>query len=126
MFKSLFDAGYKELKRNKKIADLIDAKASQYKMLSDEELKAKTPYFREQLNQGKTLDDILIDAYATVREASKRVLKMTPFYVQLLGALALHGGNIAEMKTGEGKTLTSTLVAYLNALPGNGVHIDGQ
>lgn len=123
MFKSLFDAGYKELKRNKKIADLIDSKASQYKMLSDEELKAKTPYFREQLNQGKTLDDILIDAYATVREASKRVLKMTPFYVQLLGALALHGGNIAEMKTGEGKTLTSTLVAYLNALPGNGVHI---
>ncbi|MGD9886693.1 MAG: preprotein translocase subunit SecA [Bacilli bacterium] len=123
MFKSLFDAGYKELKRNKKIADLIDAKASQYKMLSDEELKAKTPYFREQLNQGKTLDDILIDAYATVREASTRVLKMTPFYVQLLGALALHGGNIAEMKTGEGKTLTSTLVAYLNALPGNGVHI---
>jgi len=123
VFKSLFDAGYKELKRNRKIADKIDALALQYQAMTDEELKAKTPYFREQLAQGKTIDDLLIDAFATVREASTRVLKMTPFYVQLLGALALHGGNIAEMKTGEGKTLTSTLVAYLNALPGDGVHI---
>ncbi|MGD9604714.1 MAG: preprotein translocase subunit SecA [Bacilli bacterium] len=123
MFKSLFDAGYKELKKSRKIADQIDALAPKYKMLSDEELKAKTVYFREQLKEGKTIDDLLIEAYATVREASTRVLKMTPFYVQLLGALALHGGNIAEMKTGEGKTLTSTLVAYLNALSGDGVHI---
>ncbi len=123
MFKSLFDVGYKELKKIRKVADQIDALASQYSALSDEELKAKTPYFREKLQQGSALEDILIDAYATVREASTRVLKMTPFKVQLMGALALHGGNIAEMKTGEGKTLTSTLVAYLNALPGNGVHI---
>ncbi|MDD3107382.1 MAG: preprotein translocase subunit SecA, partial [Bacilli bacterium] len=123
VFKSLFDVGYKELKKIRKVADQIDALASQYSALSDEELKAKTPYFREKLQQGSALEDILIDAYATVREASTRVLKMTPFKVQLMGALALHGGNIAEMKTGEGKTLTSTLVAYLNALPGNGVHI---
>ena len=118
MFKSLFDTGYKELKRIRKIADKIDALAPEYKKLTDEELKAKTPEFKARLAKGETLDDILIEAFATVREASTRVLKMTPFYVQLLGALAMHGGNIAEMKTGEGKTLTSTLVAYLNALEG--------
>jgi len=123
VFKSLFDIGYKELKRIRKIADQIDAMASDYEKLSDEELKAKTPYFRDLLLKGSTLDEILPDAFATVREASTRVLKMTPFKVQIMGALALHGGNIAEMRTGEGKTLTSTLVAYLNALPGEGVHI---
>ena len=91
--------------------------------LSDEELKAKTVEFRERLKKGETLDDILVEAFATAREAATRVLHMTPFKVQIMGAAALHGGNIAEMKTGEGKTLTSTMVAYLNALPGEGVHI---
>ena len=123
MFKSLFDAGYKELKRVEKIALKIDALALEYKELSDEQLQAKTPEFKERLKNGETLDDILIEAFATVREAATRVLHMTPFFVQLEGALALHGGNIAEMKTGEGKTLTSTLVVYLNALTGEGVHV---
>lgn len=123
MLKGLFDPGYKEFKRIEKIATTIDLLQDQYRKLTDEELKAKTPYFRQKLAEGAKLDDLIIDAFATVREASTRVLKMTPFKVQLMGALALHGGNIAEMKTGEGKTLTSTLVAYLNALPGEGVHI---
>lgn len=123
MFKALFDSGYKELKRVSKIAEKIDAKASEYRKLTDEELKAKTPYFKGLLKNGATIDDLIVDAFATVREASTRVLGMTPFMVQLMGALAMHGGNIAEMRTGEGKTLTSTLVAYLNALEGKGVHI---
>jgi len=123
VFKGLFDPGYKELKRIEKIATSIDNLQETYRQLTDDELKAKTPYFRKLLAEGAKLDDLIIDAFATVREASTRVLKMTPFKVQLMGALALHGGNIAEMKTGEGKTLTSTMVAYLNALPGEGVHI---
>ena len=121
--KGLFDSGYKELRRVEKIADKIDLLAEDYKKYTDEELKHKTVEFRERLKNGETVDDILVEAFATVREASTRVLHMTPFKVQLMGALALHGGNIAEMKTGEGKTLTSTMVAYLNALPGEGVHI---
>lgn len=123
MFKSLFDSGYKELKRVEKIANKIDALADQYKNKSDAELQGMTAIFRERLAKGEALDDLIVDVFATVREAATRVLKMTPFKVQLMGALAMHGGNIAEMKTGEGKTLTSTLVAYLNALPGEGVHI---
>ena len=91
--------------------------------LSDDELKAKTPYFKQQLEEGKTLDDILPEAFATVREASKRVLGMRHFDVQLIGGIILHQGRISEMKTGEGKTLTSVLPAYLNALSGEGVHI---
>ena len=121
--KGLFDAGYKEYKRVEKIADKIEALAEKYKQLTDDELKHKTVEFRERLKNGETLDDLQVEAFATVREASTRVLHMTPFRVQLIGALALHGGNIAEMKTGEGKTLTSTMVVYLNALTGDGVHV---
>ena len=121
--KGLFDPGYRELKRTEKIADKVIALADEYKKLTDDELKAKTVEFRERLKKGETLDDILVEAFATAREAATRVLHMTPFKVQIMGAAALHGGNIAEMKTGEGKTLTSTMVAYLNALPGEGVHI---
>ena len=123
MLKSLFDAGYKELKRCSKIADQVDALQEEYGKKSLEELKENTVKFRERLKNGETLDDLLVEAYATVRAASNLVLHMTPFRVQVIGAIALHGGNIAEMKTGEGKTLTSTMVAYLNALPGEGVHI---
>ncbi|HEY8444759.1 MAG TPA: preprotein translocase subunit SecA, partial [Bacilli bacterium] len=123
MLKGLFDPGYKELKKAMKIADQIDALQSDYQKLTDDELKGKTAEFRNRLKNGETLDDILVEAFATVREAATRVLQMTPFKVQLMGAIAMHHGNIAEMKTGEGKTLTSTLVAYLNALPGDGVHI---
>lgn len=123
MFKGLFDAGYKELKRIEKTVNKIDALQDEYRLKTDEELQGKTVVFRERLKNGEKLDDLIIEVFATVREASTRVLHMTPFKVQLMGALAMHGGNIAEMKTGEGKTLTSTLVAYLNALEGNGVHI---
>ena len=123
LFKSLFDHEYKELKRFSKIADQIDALDDEMKSLSDDELKAKTVEFKERLKNGETLDDLLVEAFAVVREASFRVLGEKPFYVQLLGAIAIHYGNIAEMKTGEGKTLTAVMPAYLNALTGEGVHI---
>ena len=123
MFKGLFDTSYKELKRIDKTVNKIEAMAEEYKLLSDDELKGKTALFRERLKNNESLEGLIPEVFATVREAATRVLHMTPFKVQLMGALAMHGGNIAEMKTGEGKTLTSTLVAYLNALSGEGVHI---
>ena len=113
----------KTLKRLEKMAQTVLDKENEYKALTDSELQAKTLEFKGLLNEGKTLDDILVDAYATVREASTRVLKMTPFKVQVMGAIVIHEGNIAEMKTGEGKTLTAVMPAYLNALGGQGVHI---
>ena len=123
MFGKLFDPANKELKKCEKIANAVVALADEYKALSDEELKGKTQEFKERLAKGATLDDIMVEAFATAREASTRVIGLTPFKVQIIGAAALHFGNIAEMKTGEGKTLTSVLVAYLNALSGEGVHI---
>ena len=123
ILRNLFDFEYKELKRFMKIADQIELKDDEYKKLTDKELKAKTEEFKKALKEGKTLDDILVDAFATVREASYRVISEKPYYTQVLGALAIHFGNIAEMKTGEGKTLTSVMPAYLNALTGEGVHI---
>ena len=123
ILKSLFDFEYKELKRFMKIADQIEAKSDEYEKLTDKQLQNKTEEFKKELENGKTLDDILVDAFATVREAAKRVINEKPFYTQLLGAIAIHYGNIAEMKTGEGKTLTSVMPAYLNALTGKGVHI---
>ena len=106
-----------------KIADEIEALESDYKKLSDNELKAKTQQFKDRLSAGESLDDILVEAFATVREAADRVLGLRPFRVQLIGGIVLHQGRIAEMKTGEGKTLTACLPAYLNALTGEGVHI---
>ena len=97
--------------------------ADEYKAMSDEALRAKTTEFKERLQNGETLDDILPEAFATVREAADRVLGMRPYRVQLVGGIVLHQGRIAEMKTGEGKTLVATLPAYLNALTGRGVHI---
>ena len=123
IFKRLFDYEYKEMKKFTALADQIEAKKEEYEKLSDKELQGKTEEFKKELEKGKTLDDILVDAYATAREAAKRVIGEFPFYVQLLGAIAIHFGNIAEMKTGEGKTLTSVMPAYLNALTGKGVHI---
>ncbi|RRG18696.1 preprotein translocase subunit SecA [Weissella viridescens] len=112
------------LKRLSRTADEVMAYEDEIAALSDAELQAKTPYFRDLLeNQGKTLDDILPEAFAVVREAAKRVLGLFPFKVQVMGSLVLHGGNIAEMRTGEGKTLTATMAVYLNALPGKGVHV---
>ena len=113
----------RELKRITPIVDKIEALSEAYSALSDEELKAKTGRFKERLAQGETLDDILPEAFATAREAAWRVLGMKPFRVQLIGGIVLHQGRIAEMKTGEGKTLVAVLPAYLNALAGNGVHI---
>ena len=123
IFKKLFDNEYKELERFKSIADEIEALDEEISKLSDKELKEYTNVFRERLANGETLDDILVEAFAVCREAAYRTIGMKPFYCQLLGGLAIHYGNIAEMKTGEGKTLTETLPAYLNALDGKGVHI---
>ena len=120
LFKSYSE---KEVKRIMPIVKKINALEPEMEKLSDEELKAKTPYFKEQLKIGKKLDDILPEAFAVVREASKRVLGMRHFDVQLIGGIVLHQGRIAEMKTGEGKTLVATLPAYLNALEGQGVHV---
>jgi preprotein translocase subunit SecA len=121
--KKLFDHEYKELERFKVIANQIELLSDEMANLSDDKLKAKTEEFKERLKNGETLEDIKVEAFAVVREAAFRVIGEKPFYVQLLGGLAIHYGNIAEMKTGEGKTLTSTLPAYLNALSGEGVHI---
>ncbi len=112
-----------EVKRIIPIVDKIEALAPEYEKLSDEELKAKTPEFKERLANGETLDDLLPEAYATVREVATRVLGMRHYRVQLIGGVILHQGRITEMRTGEGKTLVSTLPAYLNALEGKGVHI---
>ena len=112
-----------ELKRIYPIADAIEALDEQMHSLSDAELKDKTREFKERLSKGETLDDILPEAYAVVREAAVRTLGMKHYRVQLIGGIILHQGRIAEMKTGEGKTLVSTLPAYLNALTGEGVHI---
>ena len=120
LFKSYSE---KEVKRVKPLVDKINGLEDEFMKLTDAELKAKTDYFKKQLKDGKTLDDILPEAFATVREASKRVLGMRHFDVQLIGGIILHQGRIAEMKTGEGKTLVATLPVYLNALTGKGVHV---
>ena len=120
LFKSYSE---KEVKRVRPIINKINGLEEEISKLSDSELRAKTEYFKEQLKEGKTLDDILPEAFAVVREASKRVLGMRHFDVQLIGGIILHQGRIAEMKTGEGKTLVATLPVYLNALEGKGVHV---
>ena len=123
LFQKLFDTEYKELKKFEHIADEIMALDEEMQKLTDAELKSKTEEFKEELNSGKTLDDIVVPAFAVVREAASRFIGEKPYYVQLIGGLAIHYGNIAEMKTGEGKTLTTILPAYLNALDGKGVHV---
>ena len=123
ILKKIFDHEYKELRKFNAIADKIMALDEEYSKLTDTELQNKTEEFRNRLRDGETLDDILVEAFATAREAAFRVIGEKHFYVQILGGLAIHYGNIAEMKTGEGKTLTSVLPAYLNALTGDGVHI---
>ncbi|MDY2655449.1 MAG: preprotein translocase subunit SecA [Candidatus Limiplasma sp.] len=112
-----------EVKRLQKIADQVLAKEAEYRALTDEQLQAKTPEFKQRLAAGETLDDILPDAFAACREAADRTVGMRPYPVQIIGGVCLHQGRIAEMKTGEGKTLVATLPAYLNALTGEGVHI---
>ncbi|SFH00686.1 preprotein translocase subunit SecA [Sporolactobacillus nakayamae] len=119
----LGDTSLRKLSKMEKIAHVVETYADQMKALSDDELQAKTPEFKQRLENGETLDDLLPEAFAVVREASTRILGMTPYYVQLIGAIALHQGNIAEMKTGEGKTLVATMPLYLNALAGQGAHL---
>ena len=124
LLKKLFgDTSAKEIKKITPLVDRIEALEGEYAALTDEQLQAKTPWFQERLAKGETLDDLLPEAFAAMREADRRVLGQFPFRVQLIGGILLHQGRIAEMKTGEGKTLTSTLPAYLNALSGKGVHI---
>lgn len=122
-FKKILDSEYKELCRFEEIAKEIEAMEPEIQKLTDEELKEKTIEFKAELETGKTLDDLIVPAFAVAREAAYRAIGEKPFHVQILGGLAIHFGNIAEMKTGEGKTLTTILPAYLNALSGKGVHV---
>ena len=122
--KKLFGQGNEaEVKKLQKIADKVLAKEAEYAKLTDEQLQAKTPEFKARLAKGETLDDLLPDAFAACREAAVRTVGMKPYPVQVVGGICLHQGRIAEMKTGEGKTLVATLPAYLNALSGEGVHV---
>ena len=124
LFKKIFgDYSSREVKRILPLQKKVLALDEEYAALTDEELKAKTPELNSRLENGETLDEILPEAFATCREAAARVLKMKHFPVQIIGGIILHQGRIAEMKTGEGKTLVATLPAYLNALSGKGVHI---
>ena len=124
LFQTLFGtSSSREVKKITPLVDQIEALGDEYKALTDEQLKAKTPEFQQRYANGETLDDLLPEAFAAIREASDRVLGMRPYRVQLIGGIILHQGRIAEMKTGEGKTLVATLPAYLNALSGDGVHI---
>ena len=119
----LFDFNKKEVKKLEKVADKVETFASQMETLSDEALQAKTEEFKNRYQDGETVEQLLPETFAVIREASRRVLGMYPFRVQIMGAVALNEGNIAEMKTGEGKTLTSTMAVYLNAITGKGVHV---
>lgn len=121
--KKMIENDKKELRRLEKIADKIDAHASAMEQLSDEQLREKTDEFKARYQKGETLDELLPEAFAVVREAAKRVLGLFPYRVQLMGGIVLHDGNIPEMRTGEGKTLTATMPVYLNALSGEGVHV---
>ncbi|WP_223902524.1 preprotein translocase subunit SecA [Lactobacillus laiwuensis] len=123
ILKKLYNNDKRELKKFEKIASKVEDHAEEYGQLSDEELQAKTPEFRNRLKNGESLDSLLPEAFAVAREGAKRVLGLYPFHVQVLGGIALHYGNIAEMMTGEGKTLTATMPVYLNALTGKGVHV---
>ncbi|MFJ5623452.1 preprotein translocase subunit SecA [Peribacillus loiseleuriae] len=119
----VFDPNKREVKRLEKLADQIELLADETASLSDEQLRGKTEEFKERYQKGETVDDLLVEAFATIREGARRSLGMYPFRVQLMGGISLHDGNISEMKTGEGKTLTSTLPVYLNAITGKGVHV---
>lgn len=123
ILKKWVESDNRELKRLAKIADKVEAYAQDMAELSDDELKAKTPEFKKRYQAGETLDDLLPEAFAVAREGAKRVLGLYPYHVQIIGGIVLHEGNIAEMKTGEGKTLTATMPVYLNALAGEGVHV---
>ncbi|WP_285767847.1 preprotein translocase subunit SecA [Peribacillus sp. SI8-4] len=119
----VFDPNKREIKRLERVADQVEALADETAALSDEQLRAKTGQFKERYQNGETVDDLLVEAFAVAREGAKRALGLYPYRVQIMGGASLHDGNISEMKTGEGKTLTSTMPVYLNALTGKGVHV---
>src|SRR6478752_5799946 len=119
----VFDLNKRELKRLDKLAVKIDALAAETEKLTDDQLREKTEEFKTRYQKGETLDDLLVEAFAIVREGARRVLGLYPYHVQLMGGVSLHEGNISEMKTGEGKTLTATMPVYLNAISGRGVHV---
>lgn len=123
LFDKLFRSSEGRIKEYKKIADQIEALEPQFKAMTDAELKAKTLEYKQRCQNGESLDDLLPEVFAQVREASVRTLNMRHYYVQLIGGIVLHKGNIAEMKTGEGKTLVATLPICLNALTGKGVQV---
>ncbi|CAI2638701.1 preprotein translocase subunit SecA [Apilactobacillus apinorum] len=123
ILKKWVESDKREVKRLSKLADKVESYADDFKKLSDDELKAKTTEFQQRYQDGETLDDLLPEAFAAVREGASRVLGLTPFHVQIMGGIVLHEGNISEMKTGEGKTLTATMPVYLNAISGKGVHV---
>lgn len=123
VLKKWVESDKRELRRISKWADQVNDHAEEYAALSDEDLQAKTPEFQRRYQDGETLDDLLPEAFAVAREGAKRVLGLYPFHVQVMGGIVLHEGNIAEMKTGEGKTLTATMPVYLNAISGKGVHV---
>ena len=123
VLKKVFDNQRKDLKKFDKTAKQVEALEDRFSNYTDDQLKDMTKSFQERLQLGEDLEDILVEAFATVREGARRVLGLFPYHVQIMGGLALHYGNIAEMKTGEGKTLTATMPVYLNALAGKGVHV---
>jgi preprotein translocase subunit SecA len=123
LFKKVFDGSGRQVSKLEKVANQVEQLADEMAALSDEQLRAKTAEFRTRYSKGETLDDLLVEAFAVVREAAKRVLGLYPYKVQIMGAISLHEGNISEMKTGEGKTLTATMPVYLNSLSGKGVHV---
>jgi len=123
ILKRWVESDKRTIRRLDKLANKVEAYADEYGKLSDADLQAKTPEFRERYKEGESLDDLLPEAFAAAREGAKRVLGLYPFHVQILGGIVLHQGDIAEMKTGEGKTLTATMPVYLNAISGKGVHV---
>jgi len=123
LLNKVFDMNKRQLKRLEKMADQIDSLSADVAKLTDEQLREKTAEFQARYQKGESLEDMLVEAFAVVREAAKRVLGLYPYKVQLMGGISLHEGNISEMKTGEGKTLTATMPVYLNAITGKGVHV---
>ena len=119
----LFDMNKREIKKLTKVSVQVEALAGEMEKMSDDQLREKTEEFKQRYQNGESLDDMLVEAFAVVREGARRVLGLYPYPVQLMGGISLHEGNISEMKTGEGKTLTATMPVYLNALSGKGVHV---
>ena len=123
IIQKLIENDKKQLKKLHKMAEKVESYEAAYAAMSDAELQAKTPEFKQRYQNGETLDDLLYEAFAVAREGAKRILGLFPYHVQIMGGIVLHNGDVPEMRTGEGKTLTATMPVYLNALAGEGVHV---